>query len=126
MTRAGLLIPIIALLGACAEGDGPTAAGDTAALAKVGTESAPAPSVTCYSYPRGTQYDVTVTWSRVATATVFIFNGNINTGGSYRIDLDHRMRKGTVSATVDFLPSQVFLGYGETETARQNCEFISS
>jgi hypothetical protein len=133
MTRIGLLLPMIALLGACSEtADGPTAAGvpgDAAALAQIGTRSAPAPLVTCSVHPNGIQYDATVTWSRVPTSTIVLLNNTFSTGNpsaSYQIDLKHTRRKGTVSATVDFRPLLVLMGDDGVGTGQESCVLISS
>jgi hypothetical protein len=126
MKCAAMLLPILALLGACNGGaPGPTAPDEAQAHTVVSARSAPVTSASCDVFLRGEQYDVSVSWSRIpATALVLTF-GIRNVGG-LQIDLAHLQRTGTLSRTLDFLPDHVVFMRRGTETAQQSCVVISS
>jgi len=126
MKRAAMLVPILALLGACSDGaQGPTAPEEAQAHTLVSARSAPATSASCDVFLRGAQYDVSVTWSRIPTTALVLTFGIRNVGG-LQIDLAHPQRTGTLSRTLDFLPDHVVFIRRGTETAQQSCVVISS
>jgi hypothetical protein len=126
MKRAAMLLPILALLGACGDGaPGPTAPDESHARTLVSARSAPVTSASCDVFLRGEQYDVSVSWSRIPTTALVLTFGIRNVGG-LQIDLAHLQRTGTLSRTLDFLPDHVVFMRRGTETAQQSCVVISS
>jgi hypothetical protein len=113
MTRVGLLIPIIALLGACGETDGPTAAGDTAGPPAFERGA----TIICSASAAIGGWTETVQWDHAGVRNVTI----TTEAGSVTTALDHLRRKGSVSFFTTSQPLGFLLDNGKTTIASGGC-----